>query len=240
MAGLATMRSEPFLARQVLLLAFAAFVLLVAFHCWPIDEWLELPYFDPATQTFPWRYAWISKYFVHRYVKYALLACGIGILATALFFRWRPPASGFFRSHAQRWSFVAWCFALVPTVIGLLRRMSPMHCPWEIDVFGGYAPYFDLLAAPPSGIRPGHCFPAAFVASSSWMLAFALLWYPERRRLALGVGIAAMLLSLALGWVQQMRGAHFLSHTLWSLWVSWAVILAVHRISGAWRETAAG
>jgi len=39
-----------------------------------------------------------------------------------------------------------------------------------------------------------------------------------------------------MGWVQQMRGAHFLSHTLWSLWVSWAVVLLVHAACGAWRE----
>ncbi|WP_374709539.1 hypothetical protein [Massilia scottii] len=25
-------------------------------------------------------------------------------------------------------------------------------------------------------------------------------------------------LGFALGWVQQLRGAHFLTHTLWSMW----------------------
>jgi membrane-associated PAP2 superfamily phosphatase len=33
-----------------------------------------------------------------------------------------------------------------------------------------------------------------------------------------------------------MRGAHFLSHTLWSLWVSWAMVVLLHALSGAWRE----
>jgi len=124
----------------------------------------------------------------------------------------------------------------VPVVIAVLRRLSPMHCPWEVADFGGYAPYFDLFTAAPAGLRAGHCFPAAFVASGSWLLAFALLWYPERKTRSVVVGGAALLLAFAMGWVQQMRGAHFLSHTLWSLWVSWAVVLLVHAACGAWRE----
>jgi membrane-associated PAP2 superfamily phosphatase len=33
-----------------------------------------------------------------------------------------------------------------------------------------------------------------------------------------------------------MRGAHFLSHTLWSLWIGWAVVLLIHVACGAGRE----
>ena len=233
-------RSFPrrFYTFQAILLALSAVALLVVFHAWPIDQRLAEPFYDSTTHTFPWRYAWVSKYLVHRYVKYVLLTIGVLVLAVAVLIRVRPPTSGFLRSHEKRWSFVAWCFVLVPSVIGILRRLSPMHCPWEIDSFGGYAPYFDLLTWPPQGVRAGHCFPAAFVASSSWMLALPLLWFPERRRLGFTVGTAALLVTLALGWVQQMRGAHFLSHTLWSVWVSWAVILATHFSVGAWREPA--
>lgn len=32
---------------------------------------------------------------------------------------------------------------------------------------------------------------------------------------------------LALGWMQQLRGAHFLSHTLWSAWIACAIVLAL-------------
>ena len=31
----------------------------------------------------------------------------------------------------------------------------------------------------------------------------------------------------ASGWLQQMRGAHFLTHTLWSMWISCAIVLGV-------------
>ncbi len=234
----ATVRSSKrFYFFHGLLLACSAVALLCVFHVTRLDLELAKPFYDPVNHAFPWRYAWISKYFIHRYVKYALLLLGAGVWGTALLLRLRRPASGFFTTHARRWRAVAWTFVFVPVVIGVLRRLSPMHCPWEIDAFGGHAPYFDLLSRVPHGTPPGHCFPAAFVASGSWLLGFALLWYPEHKVRSIGVGIAALLLGFALGWVQQMRGAHFLSHTLWSLWVSWAVVLLVHFAFGAWRET---
>ena len=206
------------------------------FHATRLDLVLATPYYDPVNHAFPWRFAWVSKYLVHRYLKYVLLVGGVGVWIVALRMRMRPPTGGFLASHRRRWWCVAWSFVAVPVVIAVLRRLSPMHCPWEIVDFGGYAPYFDLLSAAPAGVRPGHCFPAAFVASGSWLLSFALLWYPERKVRSVAVGLAALLLAFAMGWVQQMRGAHFLSHTLWSLWVSWAVVLGVHAASGAWRE----
>jgi membrane-associated PAP2 superfamily phosphatase len=227
---------RAFYLRQAGLLAVAALLLGAVFHFSRLDLALAAPYYDPVNHAFPWRFAWVSKYLVHRYLKYALLLGGVSVWIIALRLRWRPPADGFFASHRRRWWCVAWSFVAVPVVIAVLRRLSPMHCPWEIADFGGYAPYFDLLSAAPAGVRAGHCFPAAFVASGSWLLAFALLWFPERKGRSLVVGITALLLAFAMGWVQQMRGAHFLSHTLWSLWVSWTVVLLVHAATGAWRE----
>jgi membrane-associated PAP2 superfamily phosphatase len=227
-----------FYVGQSLLLAVTAVALLWLFHVTRLDLRLATPYYDAVNVTFPWRYAWISKYFIHRYLKDALLLVGVGVWVVALSMRWRTRQPRFLQTHRRRWWFVAWCFVAVPIVIGILRRFSPMHCPWEVVDFGGYAPYFDLWTKPPAGLRAGHCFPAAFVASGSWLLGFALLWYPEHKMRCVSAGVAALLLSFGLGWVQQMRGAHFLSHTLWSLWLSWAVVLLVHRVSGAWREGA--
>ena len=237
--GTGTQRSaRSFYTRQAIALLLAAIALGVLFHATRLDLQLARPYYDPVNHAFPWRFAWVSKYLVHRYLKYALLACGVGVWAVALLraTRARAGASGFFARHRRRWWCIAWSFVAVPVVIGILRRLSPMHCPWEVADFGGYAPYFDLFAAAPAGIRAGHCFPAAFVGTGSWLIAFALLWFPQRKGRSVAIGIAAIALALGMGWVQQMRGAHFLSHTLWSIWVSWAVIVMVHAATGAWRE----
>jgi membrane-associated PAP2 superfamily phosphatase len=225
---------------HALLLAATAVAMACVFHFTRLDLQLAAPYYDPVNHAFPWRFAWVSKYFVHRYVKYVLLLCGIVVWIVAAWSSLRPRTAGFIAAHRRRWWLVAWSAVLVPGIISVLRLSSSMHCPWDVTDFGGYSPYFDLLSAIPAGTRPGRCFPAGFVASGSWLLAFALLWYPERKRRCLVAGIAALLLAFGLGWVQQMRGAHFLSHTLWSLWISWAVVLLLHALGGAWRERGNG
>jgi membrane-associated PAP2 superfamily phosphatase len=228
--------SRRFYLRQALFLASSAVVLACVFHFTRLDVQLATPYYDATNHTFPWRYAWTSKYLVHRYLKYGLLLAGVLVWAVALWLHWRPQPSGLLRAHRRRWWLVAWSVVAVPVVIGVLRHSSAMHCPWDVADFGGYAPYFDLFSPVPAHIRPGRCFPGAFVASGGWLLAFGLLWYPEHKLRSAAVGGTALLIAFAMGWVQQMRGAHFLSHTLWSLWISWAVVLLLHRVCGAWRE----
>lgn len=226
-----------FYIRQALLLAAIATLLLWVFNASSLDLRLEAPYYDAVNHTFPWRYAWVAKFLVHRYLKYALICAGIGVwlLALALKLGHGPR---WLVGHQRRWWLVAWSFVCVPLLIAGLRSASAMHCPWDIDAFGGYAPYVDLLTASPSGVPPGHCFPAAGITVGSWLLAFALLWYPEHKLRSYGIGLVAFAIAFGLGWIQQMRGAHFLSHTLWSLWISWAAIVVMHRLLGARKEHA--
>ena len=48
------------------------------------------------------------------------------------------------------------------------------------------------------------------------LVSFVFIW--------LGVAVVA---GLALGLSQQLRGAHYMSHTLWTAWVCWAVGFAI-------------
>ena len=221
-------------APQLVVLATSAVVLAWLFHATRLDLRLATPWYDPAQHTFPWRYAWVTKFFIHRYLKVLHISGGIAMWLLAL--RASKAQDGFLATHRRRLWCVAISFVAVPVTIAVLHRLSAMHCPWDVADFGGGVPYFDLLSPAPDGVRAGHCFPAAFVSSGSWMLAFAWLFYPERPRLSFAIGIAAFTWAFGLGWVQQMRGAHFLSHTLWSLWVSWSVVLLVHFACGAWHE----
>ena len=40
--------------------------------------------------------------------------------------------------------------------------------------------------------------------------------------------IAGVILGFAMGWAQMMRGAHFLSHNLWTGWIIWFVNVIVY------------
>ena len=109
----------------------------------------------------------------------------------------------------------------------MLKQASSSHCPWDLARYGGSAPYVRLLDALPAGVGPGHCLPAGHDSSVLWLLAFAVFFLPSRPRMASLVFVLMLALSCAAGWLQQLRGAHFLSHTLWSVWIACALLFAL-------------
>jgi membrane-associated PAP2 superfamily phosphatase len=114
--------------------------------------------------------------------------------------------------------------------VSLLKQASHTSCPWDLQEFGGMAHYVSHWSW---GVRdggPGGCFPAGHAST-----AFAYLggYFVLRRvapRIALAWLAAALVGGLLLGVTQQLRGAHYMSHTLWSGWVCWTVGLAIDTV----------
>ncbi len=126
---------------------------------------------------------------------------------------------------------------LAASAVSLVKSVSVTSCPWDLQVFGGIAQHLSHWQALPDG-GPGRCFPAGHASAGFGFLggyfafrdsapAVARFWLPG----ALGAG-------LVLGLAQQWRGAHFLSHTLWSGWLCWMVALGVDQAFRAWRRPA--
>lgn len=220
------------LGLALLALVLAAAALLPLFQFTDLDRRLADSMFDAAARRFPWREHWFAARFMHNGVKLGLIAIAVvlwGVLlldAVRPLKRLAPPR----RLHLR---IVAACSVLVPLVVSLWKRYSALHCPWDLEPYGGSAPYLRLLDALPAGLAPGGCFPAGHTTGALWLAAFAVLWWPRRPGLAALVFTAGLGAGFGLGWVQQMRGAHFLSHTLWSVWASCAVIWAVLCIARA-------
>lgn len=105
--------------------------------------------------------------------------------------------------------------------VSLLKTSSRTSCPWDLSEFGGSARYVSHWAWGVHDGGPGRCFPAGHASA-----AFAYLggWFVLRRSMprAAWVWLASAALSgLVLGLAQQWRGAHYMSHTLWTAWVCW-------------------
>jgi len=107
--------------------------------------------------------------------------------------------------------------------VSLLKHGSHSSCPWDLREFGGTAVYVSHWAWGVSDGGPGGCFPAGHASAA---LAYVGGWFVLRRRLPRAAAVwlaSALVLGLALGLAQQWRGAHYMSHTLWSAWICWSI-----------------
>lgn len=144
----------------------------------------------------------------------------------------------------QRWS------AVVGTTLALLavnavKRNSGTSCPWDTASFGGVYPYVSHLNWWLQDGGPGRCFPGghASAALAFWAWAPALWRTPGMdRRWGWWLWGAVLGLGLLFGVVQTMRGAHYPSHTAWTMVMCWWVVWVndwawqvLTRCHGRWR-----
>lgn len=197
----------------------SALAMLVLFEFTPLDFRLADIYFQSGR--FVGAGNWWLDVFSHKWVKWAIGMVAIAVWLTVL-------ASRFVRRwpiDRRRWVAVGLAMLLGPATVGVLKHFSSTHCPWDLQRYGGESTYVKLQDFKPTTSEPGRCFPAGHATTGYALFGFVLLWRKRKPRLASLAWWLALTTGFVLGWGQQMRGAHFLSHTLWSAWVCWAVCL---------------
>lgn len=186
---------------------------------------------------FRWRDAWLTGTLAHAGGRALGWAALIWQLGDALWTRPTPQTPS--RRERLFWLGVAAAnIVLVPA----LKRVNLSSCPWELSEFGGTARYVPhwLLGVYDGG--PGHCFPSGHAIAAFGFLGLYFLWRPYRPRLArllLGLVLA---FGAAFGWAQMARGAHYLSHTLWTGMICWTLCVGADywaRSGGRVRQQAA-
>lgn len=212
------------------ILTLATLLLLVA---WDLSE-LDLPLsrLYGSAQGFVWRDHWLTGGVLHEgaralaWLVFVVLVLGV----------WLPlPFVRVLSRRNRIWwlSTMLLCVSLIP----LLKRISWTSCPWSLVEFGGrlaqYVPHWVL------GVRdggPGRCFPSGHASTA---FAFLAGWFalreraPQAAKLWLATTVAV---GLALGWVQMMRGAHYLSHSFWTAWFCWAITALSFHCARPWRD----
>lgn len=220
--------------RLAIALALAALLILWEGNS-GLDLWLADAMFDFHIHEFPWRHAWLTEHVGHGMLK--LLLTGLGALPVAVV-TWDGLRRG--RALAPWWRLrirlLALCAVLAPAAVSLLKRASLSHCPWDLARYGGYQPYYRLLELVPRWVEAGHCLPGGHASSALWLVGLAVFWLPHDVRRAAWVAVSALAFGGLVGWMQQMRGAHFLSHTLWSMWIAAAILLSLLAAQHAWRS----
>lgn len=207
----------------------AAVVLICIGRYTSLDILLADRFFDQSAAIFPARDSYLFEKILHQTMKTLMICLGvvppIALLADRMF------DCSLFQRNVRKGLYVVMVSSLtVPLVISLLKYFSVQHCPWDLLRYGGSVPYLRIFDALPAGVAAGRCFPAGHASSALWLASVAAFWLPARPARAMGIFLVALLPGLVLGLAQQARGAHFLTHTLWSIWITAFVVLMLSRL----------
>lgn len=203
---------RAFVFKHSLLLICSAGLL---YYCFPVGGSLDLaliqPYIDQSAH-FPLRQNWALVKLSHQAVKYILIGVYLLLLLQCL-------ASFVFQSWRDERTTSAYFFILVvlsTTCIGVLKSQAVHACPWDMVMLGPQGMMWDFSAT------QGHCFPGGH-AATGFALMTGYFIYQQQPKRAYFFLIASLILGLAMGWAQMMRGAHFMSHNLWTAWIIYCI-----------------
>lgn len=193
---------------------------LAAVLAWDLTG-LDLPmarWFGSATG-FALREHWLFANVLHQQAR--MLGWLVALVLLVLW--WRPVGAHRSLNVRQRGQLLI--TPLVATlVISLLKQASHASCPWDLNEFGGSAhPVVHWLAFVQGDGGPGHCFPAGHAVTGFGFVGGYFVFRDHKPRLARCWLWAALSSGLVLGLAQQVRGAHYMSHTLWSAWLSFGL-----------------
>lgn len=197
-------------------ISFALMILILAWDFSGGDMQMARMWGDPSG--FPMRDHWWMVKVMHESTR----TLGWLFLLALLFGIWRPWGSLRSLTRVERGGvFVSVLCALLS--VTLIKGFSQTSCPWDLQAFGGSAPYVSHWNIWLSDGGGGHCFPAGHASTG---FAFMACYFGLRQagsRAAVKWLVAALLAGFVLGISQQIRGAHFMSHTLWTAWLCWTV-----------------
>jgi len=124
--------------------------------------------------------------------------------------------------------YVLLAMLIATLLVGGLKAVTNVDCPWDLEGFGGLNPYVALFADRPDDLRRAQCFPGAHASSGFALLCFYFVLRDRSRRMALWALAGALGVGIAFSIGQEARGAHFLSHDLASAAIVWFVQLGLY------------
>ncbi|MFZ5529728.1 MAG: phosphatase PAP2 family protein [Pseudomonadota bacterium] len=215
-----------YLLRHSLLL-LALIPILLGVEASGLDLKLQYLFFDPVQNGFPWRDAIWFGVIAHDGMRLLMVLLAVLLLATFALSLTVPHVltsvlSPYWRQPRVLGYLLA-AMLLGPLLVSVLKHTTTRPCPWDLSLFGGNVPYHELLSEPLfTRTEPGMCFPGGHASAGFALLAFVPLLRDRQRTHAM---LAALGFGLVMGWTQMMRGAHFLSHNLWTAWICWAAVV---------------
>ncbi|MEL7612918.1 phosphatase PAP2 family protein [Vreelandella titanicae] len=175
--------------------------------------------------TWAWKDTLITQDIIHKGGKWLSLAMGLATLFLLLL----STTITRFKDYRTPFLYLFSATLLSALLIATIKHLVSMECPWNLIRYGGERDFIGLLDIHPPSMPASACFPAGHASAGYTWIALYFFFAATRPQwrwagLALGLG-----LGLTFGITQQLRGAHFLSHDLWTVMICWTVSFVLSR-----------
>jgi membrane-associated PAP2 superfamily phosphatase len=200
---------------RLFLWSACSFLLLLLWDFSGLD--LHLAQWFGSARGFPLESHWLWRGVLHDGIRYLPW-----LLELALLLAMARPFGAIKQLQVERRVQLALTTLVALLVVSSIKLHSSTSCPWDLQQFGGAASYLSHWAWGVADGGGGGCFPAGHASAGfafvGGFFAFRHALPATARHWLLGALAAGLLLGLA----QQVRGAHYMSHTLWTAWLCWA------------------
>ena len=212
--------------RNHLYIPLGIFVLAaVTFDLGDVDLWLADKLYALEGGTWALKNAWITSTIIHQLGKKLSLLIA-AIILTALIFSY---ISKYLHQYRRELLYLLFAAGGGSVLISILKSISHVSCAWDFSRYGGTENYTGVYTQI-LNMSGDNCFPAGHASGGYAWLAFYFLgaykqstWRWAGLSFARGVG-------LVFGISQQLRGAHFITHDLWTLAICWFFSLFVFKL----------
>jgi membrane-associated PAP2 superfamily phosphatase len=169
-----------------------------------------------GTNGFPYAKHWLTDTVLHVYAARLISLIGLSLIVFN-FWQWLAPSFNRKTLTLLRYVMFSWLGSLL--VISVLKRTTTLPCPWSIKQFGGGADYVFIQDLFSSAYPVAECFPAAHSSGGYGFLCLGFVALVLGRSMSKGF-LFPTLVGLLLGGTQIVRGAHFISHDLFTAGIS--------------------
>lgn len=170
------------------------------------------PFFDKETMSWPFKEHFFASTVMHESANYFVQLFGVSLTFTLI--------GSFFSEKLKKYrkplGYMLLAALLGPILVSTGKATTHIYTPWDLLMFGGTEPYIRIFDSVPAGAKIGHAFPAGHASGGFAFLSLYFLFKehkPEFRFYGLFFGL---ILGFSFGFAQQVRGAHFFSHDLFS------------------------
>ncbi|WP_302945080.1 phosphatase PAP2 family protein [Turicimonas muris] len=196
------------------------YIFIALFRFGPIDQFFAFPFYEGAGKWYGESNVLLFRTILHKGGKIFSVIAGVGSLVLLLCSYLSLGKT--LKPYRKQFTYVI--IAIVTCALSVVgaKALSSSPCPWSLEIFEGN----------PEGA--GRCFPAGHASSGFALFALFFAFLSLKcskspvgsagRSLACGLILGAVVtLGLILGVGRQAQGAHFISHTVATMFFDWSI-----------------